>query len=120
MNKEVLIEIKDCLEKQLTTPITKYYGICGLIDNEVLLGWRVGNYKSWGILRKKWTKSWMHFSGNTLFPIPGVGGLDPHESYNKHMTTGSLGWNSETEYGRLRRDLMRHLINCIDKELESK
>lgn len=58
-------------------------------------------------------KTWPHYSGDIDFPIP-----SPDESMNAvdaYFDKGNDLWDRDTEYGRLRWDLLDHIIKEMSK-----
>jgi len=52
--------------------------------------------------------TWPHHSGDACYPVEG-NSLQFHRHVNKWVN----------EYGRLRKDLLKHLIKTLEKELEN-
>lgn len=59
-------------------------------------------------------KGWMYFSGNYHFPVPHCGGVYKFWCCNTYDDF----WSEDHQYGRLRRHLAQHIINCLKQELE--
>lgn len=55
-------------------------------------------------------ETWPKFSGNTVYPVPG-GDVTPNIAFKYDHK-----WNQFTEYGRLRLELLNHLITELEKE----
>lgn len=76
-------------------------------------------------LSKEWEQvaSWMHraypkwpkYSGNVTFPVPG--GANIYDFHREHQPIGSM-WDRNTEYGRLRLELLDFLIEQLESEIE--
>lgn len=58
-------------------------------------------------------KTWPHYSGDIDFPVPSPDkSIDAIDAYFDNL--GDL-WNRDTEYGRLRWDLLDHIIKELSK-----
>lgn len=95
---EALIQLKT------KGPVRKDAGICWNID----LGIRSWFDKE--KIKQAFT-TWPHFSGNSSYPIPSTHYPDPSYAYDR---TDNL-WDRRTKYGRLRWDLLDHLIEYLEK-----
>jgi hypothetical protein len=61
--------------------------------------------------------SWKHFSGNAFYPVPQSKRVvigDPSRKYIDALYLGAF-WTKE--YGRLRYNLLEHIIQCLEEEL---
>ena len=97
-------------------------GICGNIDHKVtnargvkFPGYVIDaeqiNMNSWRILRRAFC-TWPKFSGDADFPID-----DPYEIEEAHNVYARLPkWTGA--YGKLRWELLDHIINFIEKEIK--
>lgn len=94
-------------------------GICALLITElrggreidVLRGEHVRvSSKRVEMLVGEIAQSWPHCSENPLYPVPAAEGstLNPERAYNQRNK-----WDANTDYGRLRRDLLDHLIEVL-------
>lgn len=63
-------------------------------------------------IRNRLFTEWPKFSGVISYPVPGVQGLDPWESFSKLPR-----WSGE--YGELRKDLLDFMISKLDYELNT-
>lgn len=81
-------------------PTGRHTGICGNIDT--VSG---GYIKQLHVLFKSWPK----FSGDVVYPVPGVDRMTPGEAFVYIHDV----W--EGEYGDLRRELLDHCIAELDK-----
>jgi len=61
----------------------------------------------------KYFKTWKHFSGNTLFPIPDTN-REPLEAYLDTQNTGF--YNKKDPYCKLRYNLVDHIIKEMENE----
>lgn len=58
-------------------------------------------------------KTWPHYSGDPSFPVPSTDGFtEAIDAYFDNL--GDL-WDRDTEYGRLRWDLLDHIIKELSK-----
>jgi len=80
----------------LGDPLIGKIGICGWVSSTLCL--------------RDHFESWLHYSGSRTFPIAG--------DYSAAHFAGAL-WSANTEYGRLRRDLLTHCIKSISFQLHS-
>ena len=76
--------------------LDKEYGICGNIWNNLSFGHDID---------KRHFKSWKHYSYDEYYPVLGQGAYDETENF----------WVGEQL--ELRLDLVKHLVNCYEKEL---
>lgn len=53
-------------------------------------------------------KTWPHYSGDPSFPVPSPDGLT--YAINAYFDKSNYLWDRNTEYGRLRWDLLDHII----------
>lgn len=60
--------------------------------------------------------AWPKATGSRLFPVPGVGGKSRTASYVDFRDSPKSMWDPETEYGRLRLELLDHCINYLQQE----
>ena len=58
---------------------------------------------------------WPKFTGSIVYPIPGVNGASPHDTYQ--YTYAFDMWNPNHPYGALRLELLDWLIQELSKEL---
>lgn len=63
-------------------------------------------------LRNKW-ENWDKFSGNRTFPVP-CEGVSPSAAY----TAVQYKWDSSSQYGRDRRELLDFLIEEVKKDIK--
>ena len=96
----------------------KGWGICGNLNNKI--NNRVGESEeryeiilnSWRILKQTFY-TWPKFSGDVSFPID-----DPYNRDPAYKVYGDLPkWVGE--YGELRWELLDHVTNFIEKEIEN-
>lgn len=83
------------------------------------------------LILRKTAKKWQHYSKNSTCPVPapsdfstGDSALPPEEKiyervFHGYLYEGSF-WDSTTEYGRMRADLLGHHIKVISDELNSR
>lgn len=57
----------------------------------------------------KLVEHWPHHSQSTFTPVPGNKGQTPGETYRNAAMTGTL-WSRQTEYGRLRWELLEYAV----------
>jgi len=76
--------------------LDKNYGVCGNIWNNLSFEHKID---------KRHFKSWKHYSGDEEYPVLGKGVYDETENF----------WIGEQL--ELRLDLVKHLVNCYEKEL---
>lgn len=88
----------------------RYYdiGICCAVERffmrkDIRLQEKDGNMMR-SIMRK-----WPKYSGRSYYPIPAVTEPDPYFEYHKHTNL----WSKETEYGRLRWELLEFCIETL-------
>lgn len=55
-------------------------------------------------------KTWPHYSGDISFPVPGTAA-----AIDAYFYDGNDLWDRDTEYGRLRWDLLDHIIKELSK-----
>lgn len=55
-------------------------------------------------------KTWPHYSGDINFPVPGTAA-----AIDAYFDKGNDLWDRDTEYGRLRWDLLDHIIKELSK-----
>ena len=70
-----------------------------------------GHFEEYPNLVEKYCLGWEHYTGDEAFPVPCPDGPDPALGYLRCTDM----WSGE--YGRLRKDLCRHIANAIDKEI---
>ena len=76
--------------------LDKYHSICGNIWNNLSFGHEIDTQHF---------ESWKHYSGDEDYPVLGQGVYDETENF----------WVGEQL--ELRLDLVKHLVNCYEKEL---
>ncbi len=76
--------------------LEKDYSVCGNIYNNLSFGHEID---------KQHFKSWKHYSGDEYYPVLGQGVYDETDNF----------WVGEQL--KLRLDLVKHLVNCYEKEL---
>ena len=59
-------------------------------------------------------KSWEHYSGEEVFPVPGTNGKTPEDAYL--WPTGNI-WDRKTKYGQLRWSLLEHCVAQLQIQL---
>lgn len=88
-------------------PKNRYAGICSQFD-------LYGLYSSQERQRFRDSfKTWPHYSGDPSFPVP-----SPDESVDAidaYVYKSNDLWDRDTEYGRLRWDLLDHIIKELSK-----
>lgn len=57
---------------------------------------------------------WPKYSGEKWYPVPGIG-MGPEEQYNHAKSKGYM-WDTSTEYGMLRYELLDFCINYLQKK----
>lgn len=106
-----LQEILVVLQRIKATPVVSLQysnkGICALLMRELVI-WRRVNLAPF-------FKSWKYYSGSSMYPVPSVWlwfiKQDPEEAYNyRNKWKGS--------YGKLRFNLLDHLVTELTKEVE--
>jgi len=88
-------------------PDTMFSGLCGnvywrIVDESNINSQELDN------MFDRMFKSWDKFSGHPDYPVEGCAGV--------YFSIGDK-YNRATLYGRLRYELIHHLIKCIDEEL---
>ena len=58
-------------------------------------------------------RDWPHYRGEDRYPVPG--GMD---AYDEALEADDM-WDRETEYGRLRWDLLNHVIGVVEGMLQA-
>lgn len=58
-------------------------------------------------------KTWPHYSGDISFPVPSSD--KSIEAIDAYFDKGNDLWDRDTEYGRLRWDLLDHIIKEMSK-----
>lgn len=58
-------------------------------------------------------KTWPHYSGGISFPVPSTDGFT--EAIDAYFDETNDLWDRDTEYGRLRWDLLDHIIKELSK-----
>lgn len=80
-------------------------GICHYVNNETIF--------NSGKL-EKYFKTWKHYSGSYHYPVPStIEGMDAHQMFR----TNTYKFDMFTKYGRLRWNLLNHIIKELEKEL---
>lgn len=79
----------------------------------VSVGICANTYGVVGRLVRELSPSWKKYSGNDRYPVPAVMYSTPYQEY---VLTKNL-WDKSTEYGRLRWELLDHLIAMAEREL---
>lgn len=83
------------------------FGICDYVESEsVLITDEYVEAKLRDLFR-----SWPHYSGSIVFPIPGGG-----DAYEEAYHNGK-SWDRDTEYGALRWNLLEHCIKELRNDL---
>ena len=90
----------------------KRYGICGNMEHKVDDEVPEECYESRRILKQAFY-SWPKFSGDVQFPINDPKGIET--VYNAYSYLPK--WTGE--YGELRFELLDHIINFLEKEIEN-
>lgn len=62
--------------------------------------------------------TWAHHSGDDLYPVPSIVEGETAEDWYYISLSKNRLW-APNEYGDLRRDLARHIINELTKEIEN-
>lgn len=75
----------------------------GLCDN---LSQLIADYYSQGEMDGLF-KTWEHYSGEEVFPVPGTNGKTPESAY---LCANVSIWDRKTKYGQLRWSLLEHCI----------
>lgn len=93
-------------------PIDKSAGICYNVEKSMGYDSREDRFKTENILEGLF-KSWPLFSGSIVYPVPDPDGFDPGcafmEASDEDMWEGA--------YGNLRKELLQHCIDELQKEL---
>lgn len=98
-------------------PKRQHAGICANSDlyrtDKENLGW----YECYKFVRD-YSSDWSSYSGVAGYPIPStLAGMCPEECFNEHVLEYNL-WDKETEYGRLRWELLDYLIERVEEDLK--
>lgn len=112
-----LERIKEKLEAIVSGEVTFLHnGLCSYLKLSL-------NYQE-NKLIKSYSETWGHYSGSYTYPIPADYSFnpvqEPVEIYGVYQRRGLNFIDPETEYGRLRLDLVRYWLECINKELEKR
>lgn len=93
-----------------------YDKVCGICYN--LNGnadWEPGTDSTGNQLVAHYAKSWQHYTGEKEYPVP-----HPELPAWLAYTVANLYlWDKSHPYGSLRWDLLNHIIECIEEELQS-
>ena len=113
MNHEQKMRILYALTCASTTGEADDLGICGGVHSSLPLhDWRDFDHWMCSQLRK-----WPHWSGSTLYPVSDPASWHTGSyQYDEARRTGKM-WDENTEYGRRRWDLLRHLVMQMLKEV---
>lgn len=89
------------------------YGICDTVDEVLYLSHPKSYIRTFNSQFYRMVKGWMHYSGSTMYPVPSpVPGISEKcIFYNKYRPN----WDKETEYGKLRYNLLEYLISEFKK-----
>lgn len=106
---------------KVVDPETSINGICRSLE---LIGFRIGfpcfDYSKQKALARLF-RTWKYYSGSDSFPIP-RGYLRKDEDACKETFAKCKGtramWDENTKYGRLRRDLLKHCIETLEKAIQ--
>lgn len=111
---EVLVEVQKRAEHEINA------GICRHID--IILRTRMYNGANDGnnarVQLQSWIdakmKSWPHHSGDAMYPVPAtLPDHTPREMFHNGWCYEK--WSTDTEYGRLRWDLLAHLLTAASE-----
>ncbi len=78
----------------------------GIHPNTGICGYLGANYSEGAILDQAF-RSWPHFSGCIVFPVP------HNIEYHREKIKGNLWINA---YGALRKDLLNHVVRYLEKQ----
>lgn len=64
-------------------------------------------------------KTWKHYSGNKYYPVPAITEKDGYfPAAEMQYDNTDNKWSRTTKYGRLRRNLLRHLISVYQAKVD--
>lgn len=106
---EALLLIKD------HGPEVKHHGICFAVVH-ALGNESLGDDIPVDDLLEEIMATWPKSSGSVNFPVPGTNGKGYGECYTDARVAKENMWDPETEYGRLRLQLLDHCINKLNEE----
>lgn len=111
--------------------VEQMHTICSHVSGYLNSEGRSPYHREIKLLLRKTAKTWPYYSGDPTCPVPapsdfstGDSNLSSEEKiyervFHGHLYEGNF-WDQETEYGRLRADLLRHHIKVIEDELNSR
>jgi len=109
MEKWYWLALADEMEELLDRDRPTYAGLCGYLSCE--------HYDAICLFRDTQWLNWEHYSGTPEYPVPHPS-KEISASVAYSMTPFSSFYDESTEYGRLRRDLIEHLIEQIRQHWE--
>ena len=115
--KEEILEILVSIREYMSQCIEPYWasGICRMVDNN--LRHHYGIDESRAVVARlqllPYFKRWVHYSGNANYPVPASSGASAKEAFYLLPR-----WDSTTEYGRLRWELLDYLIVTLTEETD--
>ena len=110
MSRDVKIALLKALIKTKAAPTN--VGICGNVSKNIQTHW-IG----YGDYLTSLFMSWPKFSGTSSYPVPYPDCESDCESATYAYNATTMMW--EGAYGDLRRELLDHCINELEKELGS-
>lgn len=111
--KQTLLNILLTIKKN--GPKYQYTGICVAVAN-VMGSLLYIPDRAMEELLSDVMETWPKWSGSRTFPIPGTGGKSKISTYVDFAITRGNMWDPETEYGRLRLELLDHCITYLQSE----
>jgi hypothetical protein len=104
MNKQIVL---DTLDRKPEVP---QFGVCRIL--KTLLEDNFITVSELDTIRDSW-QNWKHHSGNIAYPIPSTNRLFTNRDI--YWMTCIDKWDLNTEYGRLRHDLLQYTIKFIEE-----
>lgn len=111
-SKEILEVALSALQQIKADEYSKSAGICYNLN--VNAGWDTGDDSQGSLIVKHYARSWSKYSGESLYPVPDHLGLSALIAYTNHV---AYMWDKDHPYGKMRWELLDHIIVCIEKEL---
>lgn len=105
MSRDVKIKLLKALIKTKAAPTN--VGICGNVNKHIQASWL-----GYGDCLTSLFMSWPKYSGNSAYPVP-------HPDCESDCAYNATTMMWEGAYGDLRRELLDHCINELEKELGS-
>lgn len=87
---------------------------CGICNNEILL--QSNHWNTFNRMKDRAFDSWEHFSGCYSYPVPSPNKRLESDLYYSFAACRDTMWSKYSKYGRMRRDLLEHLIKFFEEK----